>query len=710
MLIVNIIFQLLDMSVRCLKNETPSGIPTVITGSVSNIGTTSADVQGEITNLGGSEITHYGHCWSVNPDPTINNNSIDFGSSSTTLSYISELIPLTTGTTYYVKAYATNSYGTAYGEEVSFTTGQNITTPVVTTAAITNITQSSATSGGNVIEDGGANVTARGVCYGTSQNPTISGNHTTNGSGTGSFNSNITGLSSNTTYYVRAYATNSVGTSYGNELSFTTGQNITTPVVTTTNVTNITQNSAVSGGNVTSSGGASVTARGVCWSTSQNPSISGNHTTNGSGTGSFISNITGLSPNTTYYVRAYATNSAGTSYGNELSFTTEQNITTPIVTTTNVTNITQNSAVSGGNVTSSGGANVTARGVCWSTNQNPTINDDYTVDGSGTGSFTSNLTGLNENTNYYVRAYATNSVGTAYGNQLSFTTLDQAPVLTGPSVATGPFEITWTYDWPTLQANDDHYELEHSFNPNSGFEIIAVYPDGDRTSPFTETINTYAGAIGLTSYFRVRAKVLGYYTPYSNVLSVQVPYLNFDIHPMFDNSVAYATVNPNWANTVYNSIDLGVGTFYYTPGTFNDYETYISALYFDIDPYIEGMTIQSAVLKLQVDLFPVDYSTMYRINPFVDSWNTNTLTFNNMPNFYTSPSVLENLPYYNIWEVDITSIVQAWANGSIPNFGIAIYDNNIIHPGYPAIRNTWFYSNETAGGPEWQPKLHLEIQ
>ncbi|GAI09215.1 unnamed protein product, partial [marine sediment metagenome] len=94
------------------------------------------------------------------------------------------------------------------------------------------------------------------------------------------------------------------------------------PTVTTTSVSSITHNSALSGGNVTDDGGASVIVRGVCWSTSQNPTTVDSHTTNGSGTGAFISSITGLSPNTTYYVRAYATNSVGTSYGTQFSFAT----------------------------------------------------------------------------------------------------------------------------------------------------------------------------------------------------------------------------------------------------------------------------------------------------------------------------------------------------------------------------------------------------
>ena len=96
----------------------------------------------------------------------------------------------------------------------------------------------------------------------------------------------------------------------------------TAPTVTTTAVSEIDKTTATGGGNVTADGGASVTARGICWSTSQNPTVGGSHTTDGTGTGSFTSAMTGLTANTIYYVRAYATNEAGTAYGEEVNFTT----------------------------------------------------------------------------------------------------------------------------------------------------------------------------------------------------------------------------------------------------------------------------------------------------------------------------------------------------------------------------------------------------
>lgn len=170
--------------------------------------------------------------------------------------------------------------------------------PTVVTYSVNNITANTANCGGNVTDEGYGMVTARGVCWSTSQIPTVSNNYTTNGSGTGGFSSSLTGLTPGTTYYVRAYATNSAGTAYGEERSFTTSA--VSPTVTTDGITNITSSSASCGGNVTYSGGASVIARGVCWSRFPNPTTatggSSSHTTDGSGLGSFTSEITGLNP------------------------------------------------------------------------------------------------------------------------------------------------------------------------------------------------------------------------------------------------------------------------------------------------------------------------------------------------------------------------------------------------------------------------------
>ncbi len=295
----------------------------------------------------------------------------------------------------------------------------------LTTASVSEVTSTSAKSGGNITNDGGAAITARGVVWGTSENPTITSNSgiTSDGTGTGTFTSNLSGLDPGTAYYVRAYATNSEGTAYGNQVPFSAGAQ--PPTVTTAEIVDKTTNLAIGGGEVTDDGASQVTARGVVWSTSDNPTLDDNDgfTTDDAGTGEFTSELTGLDPATAYYVRAYATNSAGTAYGNQVQFSTDA--LPPTVITAEIADSTENSAIGGGEVTDDGGAGVTARGVVWSTSENPTLddNDGFTTDDAGTGEFTSELTGLDRETTYYVRAYATNSGGTGYGEQVQFTTL-----------------------------------------------------------------------------------------------------------------------------------------------------------------------------------------------------------------------------------------------------------------------------------------------
>jgi len=223
----------------------------------------------------------------------------------------------------------------AYGQSLTMCDGVPTwggCTPKVTTTSTSTISFTSVTSGGNVTAEGGVSVTSRGVCWSTALNPTIAlTTKTVNGTGAGSFTSSITGLTPNTLYHVRAYATNSVGTSYGADITLTTLLTAL-PTVTTSSVTGIAITTATSGGIVSSDGGASVNFRGVCWSTTPNPTVSlSTKTVDGTGAGAFTSSITGLNANTTYYVRAYATNSVGTAYGTQQTFTTASAVVLPSV-------------------------------------------------------------------------------------------------------------------------------------------------------------------------------------------------------------------------------------------------------------------------------------------------------------------------------------------------------------------------------------------
>ncbi|MBR5573918.1 MAG: carboxypeptidase regulatory-like domain-containing protein [Paludibacteraceae bacterium] len=311
------------------------------------------------------------------------------------------------------------------------------------TFAITNISNSSATFHGEIIEIGTPKYTERGFVYSKSSMPTINTTIkkiTSPVTDYDSYEENVSGLVEGSTYYVRAYAVNGGKTAYStNEVSFVAEKyTINAPTVTTSSATNITTSSATIGGNVTSDGGATVTERGVCYSTSSsNPTTSNSKKSSGSGLGNFTVNLSNLSAGTKYYVRAYAINEIGTSYGLTISFTTEEpTYSKPTVTTSSATYVTTSSATIGGNVTSDGGTTVTERGVCYSTSSStPTTSNSKKTAGSGLGNFTVNLSNLSAGTKYYVRAYAINEVGTSYGSTISFTT-EEEPSYSKPTVTT----------------------------------------------------------------------------------------------------------------------------------------------------------------------------------------------------------------------------------------------------------------------------------
>lgn len=303
--------------------------------------------------------------------------------------------------------------------------------PTVTTTAISNIATNSASGGGNVTFDGGSTVTARGICWSTNPNPTTSDSKTTDGSGVGGFTSNITGLICGTNYFVRAYATSSSGTAYGNTVNFSTDVCTYVPTVSLNAINKYGDTYATFSGAVTGDGNSTVTERGFVYSTSPSPTTSNNKITLGNGIGLYSTNIYGLSQNTRYYVRAYAINSVGTAYSNEVDFTTLNTTVVVNISTAIPSNITVSSATLGGNISSDGGNTITDRGVVYGLSINPTISDTKVQSGSGTGAYSLNVTGLTQGTTYHVRAYAINSSGTFYGADENFITLTDGATACG---------------------------------------------------------------------------------------------------------------------------------------------------------------------------------------------------------------------------------------------------------------------------------------
>ena len=254
-----------------------------------------------------------------------------------------------------------------------------------------------------------------------------------------------------------------------------TEEAIVVPTVSTTSITNISYNSAQTGGSISSDGGAQIMEKGVVYSTSSNPVVNGVNcysTQDGSGQSSFSSVLINLVPNTTYYVRAWAKNQSGYGYGNQVSFVTLSPALASL-TTDVVTFISSDSGISGGNITSDGGSAISARGICYALTSNPTLADFVITDGSGgTGTYVSSMTGLTSSTTYYVRSYATNSTGTAYGNEVSFTT----GIGVGDSYKVGIIAYM-------LQFGDPGYDM------NVPHGLIAAPSDQSTGAPWAPTLS-----------------------------------------------------------------------------------------------------------------------------------------------------------------------------------------------------------------------------
>ena len=407
-------------STNCERIE-PERLIIIKASAVSDVTSTSCTVTATLFDVGPSGVSQHGFCWSLTPDPADAVDCTRMGPKNTKGEFGEEVSGLAPGTSYHVWAYASNGDINVYGKSQSFRT-LSLELPEVETAVVSAITSTTAHCGGNILSDGGAEIIARGVCWNTSPNPTTEHAHTTDGSGVGEYGSDITELISDTKYYVRSYATNSVGTAYGNEQNFTTPSGPSLPQVVTNGIEEITSNSAFSGGSISNDGGSAINSKGLCWSTTSEPTLADFSKVAGSGTGEFSIQMTELLPETEYFVRAFATNSVGTAYGNEQPFGTLPEPIEPQVVTNIVEGISPTSVTCGGSISSEGGSPVISKGLCWSTDPDPTLSDFYSVVGSGPEPFTFEISDLSPDTEYYVKAYATNIVGTGYGNQQVFRT------------------------------------------------------------------------------------------------------------------------------------------------------------------------------------------------------------------------------------------------------------------------------------------------
>ncbi len=307
--------------------------PSVSIEEVNSITAYGATVKATVKSVGSSKVTRYGVCWSKNSTPTVDDHISNLGDCTGAKSYESTLSELDSETKYYVRAYAENAEGLVYSDRtLSFTTSAKPTIPAVSTISADNVTATSATATGRITSLGNvAKITEHGHVWATSPQPTLSNCvHTSLGEATSAkeFSSDVTGLSAGTKYYIRAYATNSEGTAYGDDVTFTT-KDYEAPSVSIGKASDIQKNSFSVSGEIKSTGGISLSDYGHCWSTSQNPTTSDSRTSLGSRSaeGSFSSDVTNLAEGTTYYVRAYAVNAKGTSYSDQIAVTTAEGST-----------------------------------------------------------------------------------------------------------------------------------------------------------------------------------------------------------------------------------------------------------------------------------------------------------------------------------------------------------------------------------------------
>ena len=310
-----------------------SVLPKVTTKSVTDISRSEgkAIAMGMVTEVGDPAYTERGFVYGTNHNPIVQTATKAIVEGNGVGEFVGTLSDLQLGNMYYVRAYALNTVGVAYGEEQ--TLDFNPILPVVATNDVTGLSEEtqSATFHATITNAGDPVYTERGFVYGKSPDPTTGGatKVVVAGSGKGTYYGDVHNLELDCAYYVRAYVTYSLGTVYGENKMFSIKKTYL-PTVITSAVTQITTTTAVAGGNVTDDGGSSVSERGVVYSTNQNPTIADNKIVSGSGLGDFICNLTNLQERTTYYVCAYAINSKGVTYGTQVEFTT-QDSNTPVI-------------------------------------------------------------------------------------------------------------------------------------------------------------------------------------------------------------------------------------------------------------------------------------------------------------------------------------------------------------------------------------------
>jgi hypothetical protein len=489
-------------------------LPVLNTLAATGITATTATLNGEITATGLPSYTERGFVYAATTMPTVENTIAKITAEvNATMEYFAGVTGLSIGQQYHVRAYAVNSVGTAYSSNEHVfqvvTNAPQVSTQQPTEPSIANGT---ITFNGTIAATGDPAYTERGFVYGVTRNPGVDDDNVTkkpvSGSGTGAFSANVSNVAEGSVYYVRAYATSTSGTVYGTEASF--DFNAVMPTLETNAVSskNIGAGTATFSGNLLTTGDLPYQEKGFVYAVTSNPTIEDERlTVSGSGTGLFTRNVTNLQVGNIYYIRTFVTNSKGTVYGNEVSL--DFNAVMPTLSTQAVTdrNIAAGTATFKGTILTIGDPAYNERGFVYGAMHNPVIGEDSQkiVAGSGLGEFYGNITGLQENTLYYIRSYTTSSAGTAYGNEQSLQFDYIMPSVT-TQAATGILQTSVTLNGNAVSAGDleiTERGFVYSINENPTIDGTRKIVTGNNLGAF------YIATTGLsasTTYY-VRAYV-----------------------------------------------------------------------------------------------------------------------------------------------------------------------------------------------------------
>jgi len=410
----------------------------------------------------------------------------------------------------------------------------------------TNLTSTSVDLSGFVVAQGDGFV-EYGVCWNTAANPTVDDQtKVADEVDKAVFHVVITDLEHLTKYYAKAYIKKADGAYiYGEEVSFTTLANLAT--ISVSAATAITATSATVAGDAPYDGKALITEKGVCYATTENPTTANSIVKGDVDEGTFSVNLAGLRANTTYYARGYAKNSVGTAYSTQITFTTLIGVASVENT---IGEITKTTAIVNGNVTYDGGANVTERGFVWSTSANPTTADSKQVITGTTGVYSFEISGLDKNTDYYVSAYAINSIGTAYSASTRFTTLSDLYSLYVPGgyqVASGYSTDNWKPELaPTISNTLEAPNMAEGyvyFASANEFKLTS-HPDWDHTN--------YGGAAGILDPTAGNLSVAeaGLYKITANILVDAGEDMTYSVQKMEWRLIGGAIGSGNWSDEV----------------------------------------------------------------------------------------------------------------------------------------------------------------